>query len=76
VRFEVGPENVNKFGISLIPNLGKKLSKMTREWPKNEPKNVRLATCFKNPENSGFYPRYKPKTEHLRASMPINKEWK
>jgi hypothetical protein len=76
VRFEVGRENGKSFGIRVIPNLRKKLSKMTREWPKNEPKNVWLATCFKNPENSGFYPRYKPKTGHLRASMPINKEWK
>jgi hypothetical protein len=56
VRFEVERKNGKKFGIRVIPNLRKKLSKMTREWPKNGPKNVRLATCFKNPENSGFYP--------------------
>jgi hypothetical protein len=56
VRFEVERKNGKKFGIRVIPNLRKKLSKMTREWPKNGPKNVGLATCFKNLENSGFYP--------------------
>jgi hypothetical protein len=50
VRFEVEYENGPKFGIRVIPNLGRKLSKKTREWPKNGPKNVRLATCFKKPE--------------------------
>jgi hypothetical protein len=56
VRFEVEHENGLQFGIRVIPNWTKKLSKKTREWPKNGPKNVRLATCFKNPEYSGFYP--------------------
>jgi hypothetical protein len=50
VKFEDGPENANQIGIRVIPISGKKLSKMTREWPKNGPKNVGLATCFKKPE--------------------------
>jgi hypothetical protein len=42
VRFEVGPEDSNQFGIRVIPNWGRKLSKKTREWPKNGPKNVSM----------------------------------
>jgi hypothetical protein len=56
VRFEVEHENGLQFGIRVIPNWTKILSKMTRKVPENALQNVGVATCFKNLENSGFYP--------------------
>jgi hypothetical protein len=54
VGFEVGRENGDQFGIRMIPNWRKRLSKMTRKVPENALQNVGVATCFKNPEKSGF----------------------
>jgi hypothetical protein len=54
VRSEVEQENGLQFGIRVIPNWRKKLSKMTRKRPEITLQNVGVATCFKNPEKSGF----------------------
>jgi hypothetical protein len=51
----------------------KKFTKLRHARASGDPQNVGLATCFKNLENSGFYPYNKPNIDFLGLSMPIGK---
>jgi hypothetical protein len=52
----------------------KKFTKMRHAGASGDPRNVGLATCFRNPENTVFYPYNKPNIDFFGLSMPIGKE--
>jgi len=54
--------------------MAKKFIKMRHAEAPGDPQNVGLATCFRNPENTVFYPYNKPNIDFLGLSMPIGKE--
>jgi hypothetical protein len=53
---------------------GQKFIKLRHAEAPVDPRNVGLATCFRNPENAVFYPYNKPNIDFLGLSMPIDKE--
>jgi hypothetical protein len=54
--------------------MAKKFTNMRHAGASGDPQNVGLATCFRNPENTVFYPYNKPNIDFLGLSMPIDKE--
>jgi hypothetical protein len=54
--------------------MAKSFIKMGHAEAPGDPQNVGLATCFRNPENTVFYPYNKPNIDFLGLSMPIGKE--
>jgi hypothetical protein len=54
--------------------MAKKFIKMRHAGAPEDPRNMGLATCFGNPENTVFYPYKKPNIDFFGLSMPINKE--
>jgi hypothetical protein len=57
----------------LESKMAKSFIKMRHAEALGDRQNVGLATCFKDPENTVFYPYNKPNIDFLGLSMPINK---